>query len=499
MALSSAQTLAAVDLGSNSFHMLVARVSDGHLHTIDRLREAVRLAAGLDAARQLSDDAQQRALACLERFGQRLRDLPPGAVRAVGTNTLRLALNAGDFLQRADTLLGHPIEIISGIEEARLIYLGVARSLAANGKRRLVIDIGGGSTEFIIGHGLNPQLKESLQIGCVSLSRTYFDGGKLNSKRMKRAIIAAQQELEPFERLFHRGGWEQAVGASGTLRAIARIVQAMGWNATGAITMESLERLVDATVAAETVERLRLPELSAERTPVFPGGLAILYATFKILNIDTMEVAEGALREGLLYDLSGRIHHDDIRAESVSQLATRFHADPQHAQRVAATAHYALAQIRDSLGSLADTVADWLTWAARLHEIGLDIAHGHYHRHSAYVVEHADLAGFSQQDQKLLAALVMGHRRKLPLREFRELPAPWNATVVPTALLLRLSCLLHRNRHADPLPQFQIRLTAERMELLFPDGWLGSRPLTVADLDSEAEQLKAVNINLVYR
>lgn len=491
------ELLAAVDLGSNSFHMIVANLRRGELIVVDRLREMVRLAAGLTPTRNLTVEAQQKAIDCLQRFGQRLRQMPPGSVRAVGTNTLRVARNVGPFLQSAEQALGHPIEIISGIEEARLIYLGVAQSLATDGKRRLVMDIGGGSTEYIIGVDKNPMQKESLHMGCVSMSLAHFADGKVTPKRFKRAVIAAQMELTPLQKTFHNGTWDEAVGASGTLRSIDKILQTSNWS-KGGITLDGLNRLVDAMLTAGHLDKLQLPELGQERKPILPGGLAILYATFTSLGISHMNVADGALREGLLYDLLGRINQEDIRTRTVAAVAGRYHVDLEHASRIRQTLADFLAQT-GSIGRVdRETAAQWLDWAAELHEIGLDIAHSQYHKHGAYIIENADLPGFSRGDQRLLAAIVRSHRRKFSPKLFKELPTPWNAAAGPMAILLRLAVLLNRSRHPTPSPPTTLSITDTRIELRFPTDWLENHPLTVADLEQEAEYLGAAGIELRF-
>ncbi len=490
------EMVAAVDLGSNSFHMLVAGLRNGNLSILDRLREPVRLGAGLDAQRCLTAEAQVRALDCLERFGQRVRDMPPGSVRAVGTNTFRVAGNAKQFLNRAEHALGHPIEIVSGAEEARLIYQGVAHSLAADGRRRLVMDIGGGSTEFIIGVDSTPLHKESLHMGCVSMSLKYFPGGKITAKRFKKAVIAAQQELEPIQVAFRKGHWEEAVGASGSLRAIQKTIVTAGWS-KGGITAEGLERLVEAALAAGDIAKLSsLPELNSERAQVFPGGLAIVDATFKNLGIDVMHVADGALREGLLYDLIGRLQHDDVRSRTVTAIADRYHVDREHAERVRKTVASLSEQALDTARVDRETAWQWLDWACELHEIGLDIAHSQYHKHSAYIVENADLPGFSQQDQKLLATLVRAHRRKFPSKLFKDLAHPWDDVGPRLAMLLRLGILLNRNRRLLDLPPLQVQMTEALVTLQFPQGWLAEHPLTAADLELEAEYLRAAGVDL---
>lgn len=489
--------VAAVDLGSNSFHMIVAELRANELVIVDRLREMVRLGAGLTPQRNLTPDIQQKALGCLERFGQRLRTLPQGSVRAVGTNTLRAARNAGPFLVLAEQALGHPIEIISGIEEARLIYAGVAQGLAPDGQRRLVMDIGGGSTEYIIGVDQTPLQKESTHMGCVSMSLAHFADGKITAKRFKRAIIAAQQELEPHEHVFRKGRWDEAVGASGTLRAIRKIVVGRGWSKDG-INLAGLNQLVDSLLAAGKLDKCLFPDLNPERFPSFPGGLAILYATFKTLSIQHMKVSDRALREGLLYDLLGRIHHDDIRGRTVASLAARYHVDTEHAAHIRATLAHFLAQL-PFIGPVdRETAAQWLDWAADLHEIGRDIAHSGYHKHGAYILENADLPGFSRQDQFLLATLVRAHRRKFPQKLLKDLAPPWNEAAQSLTLLLRVAILLNRGRTLAGLPGIRISLSSARVDLRFPAGWLDEHPLTAADLEQEAGYLGAAGIELTF-
>lgn len=491
------ETVAAVDLGSNSFHMIVSKLHDGQLHTIDRMREMVRLAAGLDFTGRLTDAAQERAIECLQRFGQRLREIPQGSVRAVGTSTLRRAKNAREFLRRAEIALGHPIDVISGIEEARLIYLGVAQSLEPDRQKRLVIDIGGGSTELIIGTGITPSRKESLDIGCVSMSERCFPDNKINAKRMKRAIISAQLEFESVWQDFYAGKWQQAVGASGTCRAVAKVLQGREWSNTG-ITAQGLNQLVDCLIEAGDIQEIRLPELSLDRLPVFPGGVAIVQAAFKTLGIQEMQVSDGALREGLIYDLKGRIYHNDVRENSVKALAERYHTNAEHSAQIIDTLRYCVKQIRLPVGLDPDIAVQYLEWAARLHEIGLDIAHSKHHKHGAYIIENADLAGFSQHEQKLLATLVHTHRRKFDSRQFEGLFPPWDNSAIVLVILLRLAVILHRSRHLSPLPEFRLNLTRDKVTLRFPEDWLNGRPLTQADLQQEAGYLESAGIQLEF-
>jgi exopolyphosphatase/guanosine-5'-triphosphate,3'-diphosphate pyrophosphatase len=476
--------------------MIVCNLKDGNLQTVDRLKEMVRLASGLDTKNHLDDQTQKRALQCLQRFGQRIRDFPPGSVRIVGTNTLRIAKNAGEFLKKAEAALGHPIHVIAGIEEARLIYQGVMHSLESNAQRRLVMDIGGGSTEYIIGTGMQPHNKESLRMGCVSVSNAYFDGGALSKQRFRKAVLFAEQRLEPIQLHFRREHWDEAIGASGTLRAAETVLRDTGWSKHG-ITLEGLEKLAQYLCVRTHVNQIDLPGLDPERLPVFPGGVAILYATFKSLAIEQMNVSDGALREGLIYDLVGRIYNHDIRSDTVQALAERYHVDKRHSQRIKNTLHYMCAQLNDPKLS-SENILQFLEWAAELHEIGQDIAHSQYHKHSAYIVENADLAGFSWQDQRVLSSIVRNHRRKLSLQRFKELPAPWQRDALMLAILLRLAVVLHRNRQETGRPDFKVALAEQRIRLQFPDNVLVNSPLTQADLGQEADYLRAANFTLEF-
>jgi exopolyphosphatase/guanosine-5'-triphosphate,3'-diphosphate pyrophosphatase len=482
--------LAAVDLGSNSFHMVVARHSHGQLVIIDRLREMVRLAAGVAENGRIDKEVAARALACLERFGQRLRDMHADSVRVVGTNALRLAHRKQAFLERAREALGHPIEIIAGMEEARLIYSGVAHTMPAEAGRRLVVDIGGGSTELIIGEGLTPLELESLQMGCVSLSERFFRDGKISSKRFERARLAARLELEPVQAAFRRRGWDTCAGSSGTVRAIGEVIRALDPQALS-ITPAGITRAIDYCVDAGHTRELILEPITEDRRPVFPGGLAILAEVFSVLDIKEMRIAEGAMREGLLYDMLGRYKHEDARGRTVRAMQQRYHVDLAQAERVEATVRNFLEQTREAW-KLDDPLADLaLKWAARLHEIGLDVSHSGYHHHGAYLLENADMPGFPREEQRLLARLVGAHRRKLALDGVEELVPPWDRSAIHLIVLLRLAVLLHRGRSSTALPQIYLTATPRSLEVRFPARWLSDHPLTSADLQQEVDYLRA--------
>jgi len=489
------EVVAAIDLGSNSFHMIVARVSDGDLQVIDRIKEMVRLGAGLQEDKSLDAETQARALDCLQRFGQRLRSMPHDSVRAVGTNTLRQTRDAESFLIAAEQALGHPIEVVAGREEARLVYLGVSHGLTASEERRLVVDIGGGSTELIIGEGFSPIVRESLHLGCVSMSRAWFDDGAIKRKSMKKAVIAARLEVSPVETRYRILGWQAAVGSSGTIRSIRDVVQAAGWSEQG-ITLPALRELQAALVAAGHIDKLQLEGLSEERKPVFPGGVAVLLGVFEELGIEQMGVSDEALREGLLYDLMGRIQHEDARERTVKALGSRWSADAEHAARVQATAIVLLDKLAEAWNLPHDEYVDMLSWAASLHEVGLTVAHSQYQKHGAYLLENSDLSGFSRQEQRILAALVRGHRRKFPRAYFMALPDAVTAPAIRLCVILRMAALLHRSRDATTLPDIEVSGDQGNLQLVFPADWLKEHPPTRAELKREKLYLKPAGIKL---
>ena len=461
------EVFAAVDLGSNSFHLIVAQLTHGQLTVLDRLRETVRLSEGLDDQKFLRPDVQERALDCLHRFGQRLRNMSPDAVRVVGTNTLRAAKNSYDFITAAQKALGYPVEIIAGREEARLIYLGVANALEAGEEKRLVVDIGGGSTEIIAGKGFTVSHRESLHAGCVSLATAYFRNGKLKNKKIKAAELAAELTIQPVAAMFRRTGWDRAIGCSGTIKAVRDVVQAQGWSERG-ITYDSLQNLRQAVGNLEDIEQLKDFGVAPDRRPIFVSGLAVLWAVFDLLGIEQMDVSDQALREGVLYELIGRVQRTDVRENTVQSLTKRWAVDEAHAVRVRDTANMYFKEVAEDWALHRADAEEMLNWAALSHEIGLLIAHGQYHKHGAYVVGNADLSGFSRQDQAVLAALVRGHRRKFPVEVFKALGD--NNVIEPAirlCVLLRLAGLRHRGRGENLIPE--VDMIAEKDSLQTSD------------------------------
>ncbi|MBD2837160.1 exopolyphosphatase [Pseudomonas sp. JM0905a] len=486
--------IAAIDLGSNSFHMVVAKVDHGEIRILERLGDKVQLAAGLDEERNLSEESMLRGLECLRRFAQMIAGLPEGAVRIVGTNALREAHNRAEFIRRAEEVLGHPVEVISGREEARLIYLGVSHTLPDTPGRRLVADIGGGSTEFIIGQRFESQLRESLQMGCVSYTQRYFRDGKVTPARYAQAYTAARLELMGIEYSLRRLGWQEAVGASGTIRAVGLAIQAAGLG-NGEINPEGLAWLKRKLFKLGDVEKIDLDGIKPDRRPIFPAGLAITEAIFEALDLTRMTHSEGALREGVLYDLLGRHHHEDVRERTLSALMERCHVDLEQAARVEAKALAALEQVATSWGLDDDWHRDLLLWGARVHEIGMDIAHYHYHKHGAYLIEHSDLAGFSRQDQLMLALLVRGHRRNIPKDRFAEFGEE-GVKLLRLCVLLRFAILFHHIRGTSAMPKVKLSASNNTLKVQFPEGWLEANPLTQADFEQEAEWLKRIEFEL---
>lgn len=494
------QHLAAIDLGSNSFHMIVVKPSpDGHIKVVDRLRESVRLGSGLDADNNLSLAAQQRALACLQRFGERLRGLPSDRVIAVGTNTLRLASSARDFIRQAEVALGHPIAIISGHEEARLIYLGVAHFLeneTATGNR-FVMDIGGGSTELIIGRGLDALYLESLKMGCVSMTEEFFSEGKFTVQAFKKAIRAAHLPLVPIRQKYQSLGWESATGASGTIRTVQKVLQQTGL-APFHITLEHLYILRDRMIDAGTLDKLTLAGLSEERKPVFAGGLSILIAVFESLGITKMQVSDWALREGLVFDRLQRSKPGDIRGTAIKALQNRFSVDSHQATAVRQTADHLFQRCRDDW-KLTSSSKELLAWAAELHEIGLIISHDSHQKHGAYLIDNVDLPGFSTEEQHWLSTLVRMHRSKISTKLLGLLDTKEYQQALYLVVILRLSVLFHRARDLVAIDIERIKARENSLVLYLAEPNIEEqRPLLVADLERESELLKGIDFSLSF-
>lgn len=487
--------LAALDLGSNSFHLVVANYRKGRIAVVDKIKETVRLADGLNNKGEISNDAMDRAIDCLTRFGQRLRTIPADQVRVVGTNTLRKAKNSDKFLKRARRALNHNIEIISGHEEARMIFMGVSRALDDSHKRRLVIDIGGGSTELILGKRFKPTVMDSLYMGCVSLSASAFPKGKLTQDNYTLAVNTAKRELESVQAIYRKQGWDTAIGASGTMHAVQSVLAALDISQRG-ITLKAVKELRDQMLETDTIDELALPGLGKDRAPVFPGGLAIIHALFEELKIDHLRISDGALREGLLFEIVGRTRHDDIREHTAQDLARRYHVDTDHAERVRTTALRLLKQVENQWELKNEELTHSLSWAAALHEIGLDISHSSYHKHGAYLLEHMDMPGFSKLDQARVAALVRLHRRKLQLDTMPRLDEADTEDLLRLTVLLRIAHVLHRSRNPDSLPKLQITVANTAVDLGISKSWLQEHSLTQLDLAEEADYLASVGITL---
>lgn len=490
-----AHTYAAVDLGSNSFHLVVARYEGGILRVLDRIKERVAIAEGLGPGGVLDDDAQARALGCLERFNQRLRPLVPGHVRILGTNAFRRIRQPSGFVRKAGTVLGRTIEIVSGHEEARLVYLGVRYDLGRFGQRMLAIDVGGGSTELAYGSGHQPELCESVALGCVTWSQKFFADETVDKDQYDHAVLAARIELEPVAGRFRRQPVDVAVGSSGTALSLSRIFAAEGWS-DGSITRTALDKLKKRVLARRSISKLELAGLKDARRPVILGGATAMAGILEALGFDSIGTSEGALREGALVDLIDRTIDDDPRDHAVEAMAAHFRTDAGQAQRVGSTCATLYAAAAAAWG-LAGEDRRYLSWAARLHEIGLAISHNDYHKHGAYLATHSDLSGFSRDEQLKLAALIYNHRRKLRDEQLGRTPDEVEQHLA-LALLLRLAVHLHRSRSGETIPTFACTVGARTLAIELPDGFLRAHPLTAADLEGEAEAWAEVGYTLRY-
>ena len=489
------ELLAAIDMGSNSFHLAIARVDHGEVKKVASMSEKVQLAAGLDENKNLTEAAQQRGLACLARFVGRLTAVQSNRLRIVATDALRQAKNGHEFIQKAAEILPKPIEIIAGREEARLIYLGVSHTMANSG-RRLVIDIGGGSTELIIGEEFEPIHTESLQMGCVAYTKAYFADGEISKSSFEKAVVAARKELYSIANTYKEAGWDTVAGSSGTIKACRQITVNMGWsNEQENLTREGLEKLKDRLLKFKHVSEMEFDGLKEDRRAVLPAGLAILYAVFDVLDIDKLVYSDGALREGVMYDLLGRFQHEDIRDRSVQALMGRYNSDPKQAGRVVKTAQHLFDSVAESL-KLNNEDSDLLRRAAYLHEIGLAISHSSYHRHGAYLLQHSDIPGFSQIDQNYLSHLVGNHRRKLRQDAKTEALKAGGNKIVYLSLLLRLAVLVNASRSDAMLPAIELSIRNAQQWQLSVSGDAKQWPLLVAELHDEQVQFKNWDIEL---
>jgi len=475
--------------------MIVGELRHGQLAIIDRIKETVRLAEGLSPSGDLSSDARQRALDCLSRFGERLRDMRAGSVRAAGTSTIRRAREDTSFMSEAEALLGHPIEVISGIEEARLVYTGVMHSLPPTDGMRLVTDIGGGSTEVILGQGATPTALESLHMGCVSMTERFFPGGVLTRESFNNARLAARLELRPVKAFFRGATGIEAIGTSGTILSTENVARELGLAEIG-ITLDTIETLIERVLTFDNISELSLKGLSERRAQVWPGGLSILAELFTALRIDEMRISDGAVREGLLYDLLGRLQHKDARERTVGAMVARYQIDHQQAERVSDTARGLLSQCMNDWGLSDDLAAKMLEWAARLHEIGLDISHDGYQRHGAYIAENADMPGFPRAEQRLLAALIGGQRHAIDQTRLGTLPQSWRQSGLRLLVILRMAVLLNRSRSATELPTPLLSVGDDGLSIEFDKVWLAENPLTVADIEREQGYLAQVGYKL---
>jgi exopolyphosphatase/guanosine-5'-triphosphate,3'-diphosphate pyrophosphatase len=465
--------LAAVDLGSNSYRLEIGRHDHGQIRRVEYIKETVRQGNGLDDQRNLTDEAMDRGLACLARFAERLAGFHGNQVRAVATQTLREARNREVFLARARQVLGFPIDVISGREEARLIYQGVAHLLPQSGERRLVVDIGGRSTELILGQQFDARVMESYRVGSVAWSTRYFPEGQFTEAAFERAEIAAQAVLDEALAAYGRDQWDVAYGSSGTIGAVSDVLTAAGW-ADGLVTRDGLHWLYQTLLAARSADRVRLEGLKDDRRPVIGGGLSVLRALFSLLQIDEMRPAQGALRHGVLYDMLDRERPDtDVRATTVQALALKFQAEPAQGARVGKVAVQLLRQLhaQDTTADLADQERK-LQWAAQLHEIGSLISHSDSHKHGAYILDNADAPGFDQAELHQLSLLVLGHRGKL-----RKLEADFeDEALVHQLLCLRLAVILCHARRDPQLAGLRLRASGREFMLTVPRDWARAWP-----------------------
>ena len=479
---------AAIDLGSNSFHMLIIRVNEDRIEIVDREKNMIQIAREINHKGELSQNGFDKAIECLEKFSERLRDIPKNHIRAVGTKTLRSISNAGTFLKHAKKTLGVSIEIIAGYEEARLVYAGLANNLPPNNESRLVIDIGGGSTELIIGTNYKPKLMESLPLGCVSFTKNFYKKG-LTQKSMRHAYLAACDELEEIRQPYLKKGWMTAYGTSGTIKAIAEILKPRDGGSV--ISREALFDLAQKVSTESSIPDADIPKL---RRDVLPAGIAILQAIFDELNLNLLHVSDASLKEGLIYDTIGRLNEHDVREDTIENLIERYNIDSSQSERIASATLTFWGSI--AVPSFPDfSSKKILTWSSKLYEIGLSISHSGYHRHGYYLLRFSDLAGFSRFEQFIMAKLVRLHRKRLTPAAMTEINEDISPTFIPMLICLRVAvCLFRRREDLALLPKF--KKVDNTYVLTFKASFLERNPLTKSSLINEMNYFKEINIDL---
>lgn len=491
---SSSNLYAVIDLGSNSFHMLVVREVNNSLQTVAKVKRKVRLAAGLDADNNLDQAALQRGWDCLSLFAEQLQDIPSANIRIVGTATLRLANNVAVFLATAEKILAYPVNIISGEQEAALIYKGVAYTSSGQGNR-LVVDIGGASTELIIGEQAQAKLLYSFKMGCVTWLNNYFSDGKLNQHNFTQAINAAKAVLNPLQEKYLTLGWDTCIGASGTIQALQEIMVAQGENEQ--ITLAKLHHIQQQAIACADIENLNIKGLATDRKPVFTSGLAILTALFESLDINNMFLAGGALREGVIYEMTGLRASHNVRQQTVNALMVKHQLDLEQAERVKLTALKAFDQLKTTIAEDDTQAGPLLAYVSSLHEIGLSIDYKKAPQHAAYLIDNTDMLGFTKAQKQLLSALLINQRDELNLPLLEQQSAVSYASALLLCRILRLACTLGLRRTDGTIPDFSLALTAEdTLTITLPTQWLAQHPLRAAALASELELLARQDLQL---
>jgi len=498
VAIRNSVKVAALDIGSNSFHLVVARIVAGSVQILHRVKQKVRLGDGLGSNGALSEEAMQRGLETLAVIAENLQGLEPQCVTVVDPQALRKASNAKEFLKTAKKVFPFPIEIISGAEEARLIYQGVAHTNHQEGQR-LVIDIGGGSTEFIIGEGFDTRILRSLQMGCVSYTNRFFKQGELKQKTFNRAITCAQQELEMIDKKYKQINWNTCIGTSGTIKIIIELAaQLDSTNRENHVCLTDLLTLMDLCCAAGNSKDLQIQGLTDDRRPVFAAGLSILIAAFKSLDVQEIEYSQDALREGVLYEMEAHLTHPDIRQRSAESLATRYDVDVEQAKRVLTTTMALHQQCKKAWKIDNEELKNMLAWSALLHEVGLQINTRGIQRHSGYILQNIELPGFGQEQQNLLATLTRFYRKKIKVAEIPEFTILAQEQAYKLISLLRLGVLLNIKRQDDILPNMFLKAQGNDLSIQFPEGWLQQKPVFSADIERESDYIQELGITLSY-